>query len=256
MKLKLLTILFLLNIVLACSNDSKKALLDLNSPSSKPVAIVNGRINIYQNQLDSLIQDQLFEINLRTINYLVSNELLLLEAKNKNMSINALTYDMITSKANAILQTDIINYIDVNNLSYIDTVKIREYLTNLSINARQLEYLDSLKFVYDINYFICPSSKIKIQTDQLFSLDINDDKASKIDVFIISSFNCPACQRVQPKMKKIIKKYNNFVNFKFIYFADYVSNSAIACVAAKNQVSLIFIWCRLTILPSAPDFLT
>ena len=46
---------------------------------------------------------------------------------------------------------------------------------------------------------------------------------------------CSACQRIEKRIRKIYEKYNNKVNFKFVYFSDYISEAAFACEAASRQ---------------------
>ncbi|MFW5803984.1 MAG: DsbA family protein, partial [bacterium] len=52
---------------------------------------------------------------------------------------------------------------------------------------------------------------------------------------VVSDFGCISCQKAEIELQKLYKKYNKKVNFKFVYFSDYIDKSAIACEAAANQ---------------------
>ena len=43
------------------------------------------------------------------------------------------------------------------------------------------------------------------------------------------------CQKSEKILKTLYKKYNNKVNFKFVYYSNYIDKSALACVAAARQ---------------------
>jgi hypothetical protein len=179
----------------------------LGVKESEAIATINNQ-EIYSAQIDSMIDNQVIEIKMRTINYLISQNLLEQESCKKSVSKHELINEMVNAKARIVKSSDIENYINANNLTYIDTTKIREYLTNLNINSRQIEYIDSLKLVYDIEIRIFPTNSKKIPTLDLFSFYITENSKSKIDVYLISSFHCPACHRIQPKLQKIIIKYH------------------------------------------------
>jgi protein-disulfide isomerase len=61
------------------------------------------------------------------------------------------------------------------------------------------------------------------------------ENESSIVIYIVSDFSCPACQVAENQLKYLYKKYENKVKFKFIYFSDYISRSALACEAAAKQ---------------------
>ncbi len=73
-----------------------------------------------------------------------------------------------------------------------------------------------------------------VKTNELLSNNLTENK-STTEVFIISDFNCPACQKAEKELNKLYEKYNNDVNFKFVFYSDYIDKGALACEAAANQ---------------------
>ena len=49
----------------------------------------------------------------------------------------------------------------------------------------------------------------------------------KMQVFILSNFDCPSCQQAEETLQNLYNKYNNKINFKFVYFSDYIDKDAI-----------------------------
>jgi protein-disulfide isomerase len=213
------------------------------------IAIVDNQC-IYNNQLDSLMYEQIYEIQMRTVNFLISQKLLETEAHQRGITKDELINQMIKSKASVVRHSDIMNYINNNALTYVDTVKIYEYLTSLNTNYRQLEYVDSLKLAHDVSINILPKYLKEIKTNDLFSLNFNKPIKAYLTVQIISSFECPACQKIQPKLKNIMHTYNKIIQFQFIYFSDYIDNDALACTAAAQQGKFYEMYDLLTITPN------
>ena len=72
----------------------------------------------------------------------------------------------------------------------------------------------------------------------LFFQNITSDK-SALKVYVISDFGCNSCINAETKLRKLYEKYYKRVNFRFVYFSDYIDKSAIACEAAARQGEFI-----------------
>jgi len=79
-----------------------------------------------------------------------------------------------------------------------------------------------------------PSYFKELNVSGLFSHALTNS-GSRIEVYIISDFRCPNCQRVEEMLKKIYEKYNKKVCIKFIFCSDYIDEMAMACEAAWKQ---------------------
>ena len=58
---------------------------------------------------------------------------------------------------------------------------------------------------------------------------------SNNNVYIISDFKCPVCQKAEQTVQRFIQKYKNTINFRFIIASDYIDKGALACYAANKQ---------------------
>jgi hypothetical protein len=54
-------------------------------------------------------------------------------------------------------------------------------------------------------------------------------------VYVISNPHCFACKEVFANIEYLVNKYNNQVNFWFIYLSNYFENDAVAFMAAYKQ---------------------
>jgi len=58
-------------------------------------------------------------------------------------------------------------------------------------------------------------------------------------VYVISNPNCFSCKEIFDDIEYLVRKYNNQVNFWFIYLSNYFENDAIAFLAAHKQNKFI-----------------
>ncbi len=192
------------------------------------------RENVYLSQIDSIIGMQIYEQRLNTLQMFVAREILKKEAKKNNVTLNQFVEKQINEKCKEVTNQDFDTYISQNNISFVDTTNIILYLKNIKRKDRQKELIDSLKQYYAIRIKLQPPYFNHIETNDIYSLKINQNK-SHVEVLIISDFNCPSCQNAENQLEKLYKKYNNKVVFKFVYFSAYISKSALACEAAARQ---------------------
>jgi len=148
--------------------------------------------------------------------------------------VKEFTEKQINQKCEKVTKRDIEKYIKNGDISYIDTNNIKNYLLSQKQKDRQAELLDSLKQYYAIKIKLQPPFFNYIETDDIYSLNLNQNKAN-VELLIISDFTCSYCQNAEKQLEKLYKKYNNKVIFKFVYFSDYIGKSALACVAAAKQ---------------------
>lgn len=222
----LILVIFIFN---NCTNDKNKII----HVQHEIIATLDNK-NIYLNQIDSIIGMQIYEQRLNALELYVSKRILEEEAKKQNLLLKEFTEKQINQKCEKVTKKDIEKYIKKGNISYIDTNNIKSYLLSLKQKDRQGELLDSLKQYYAIKIKLQPPFFNYIKTTDIYSFNINQNK-SNIEVLIVSHFTCPYCQNAEKQLKKLYKKYNKEVNFKFVYFSDYIAKSALACAAAAKQ---------------------
>lgn len=169
---------------------------------------------------------------------LISRKTLQIEAKKQNLKLEELVKNKINILAEKVNNNDISNYIKREKITYIDTASIVQYLTLIKQKQRQKEYTDSLKEHTDINVLLIPPFFKEIDTTGIYYHNLNNTKADNI-VYIISDYKCPSCRKAESKVKKIIAKFNNNVEFRFVYHSSYIDKVALAIEAAKKQNAFI-----------------
>lgn len=92
----------------------------------------------------------------------------------------------------------------------------------------------SLKQYYPLRIKLRPPFFSTVDTKNLYSQSITSDNAP-LRVYIVSDFSCVNCQKAEVELQKLYKKYNNEVNFEFVFFSSYISKATIACGAADRQ---------------------
>jgi len=197
------------------------------------VATINKEI-ITVETIDSMLSTQIYEIRMNAIEILISRKILENESKKQNIPLEDLVKKEISLKCKKITTKDFQNYIKQSNNTYIDTNNILKYLEINKQKERQAQYIDSLKNIYTTKILLKPSFFKTIETADLYSQNITENN-SKIQVYIISDYKCPSCQKAENILNYLYKKYYNEVNFKFIYFSDYIGDDALACEAAAKQ---------------------
>ncbi len=67
---------------------------------------------------------------------------------------------------------------------------------------------------------------------------MNTTKTNNI-VYIISDFKCSTCRKTESKIKKIIDKFKDKIEFRFVYHSSYIDKCALAVEAASKQENFL-----------------
>lgn len=196
------------------------------------IATLDGE-NIYLNQIDSIIGMQIYEQRLNALQMFASRLILIKEAEKNDISLSQLVEEQINNKCDEVTKQDIDRYRFKNDFNIIDTAYMISQIKNEKQKERQFQYIDSLKQYYPLRIKLRPPFFNTIETSNLFYQNLTD--SATLEVYIISDFNCVSCQKIKIELEKLYKKYNKRVNFRFVYFSDYIDKSAIACEAAARQ---------------------
>ncbi len=117
------------------------------------VAIAEG-IEISLDSVDITISKQIFKLRNKIIDMEIAKILIKKEADKNNLSIKELIQKQIKNKSKNISLLDIEKYVLDQNITDADTSNIISYLTTYYEKERQDEFVDSLKYIYQINIFI------------------------------------------------------------------------------------------------------
>jgi len=141
----------------------------------------------------------------------------------------------VENKADKVDLNDYEKYIEINNIKSEkrDSISIISYLKTIKIKQRHDSFIDSLIDNAEIKIFLKQTNYKTIELNNIKSFDLTPE--NDLIVYIISDFDCPACQLIDNKINKIIEKYKYKVNFRYVYFSEYISKKALASYAAASQ---------------------
>jgi len=228
--LKILPAFIFIITIIACNRENKNKQI-FNKDNN--VAII-GTDTVKLQEIDSLASEPIYNIRMQALEVLISQKILSGEAKKQGVQLSELVENKINKFAEKVSEKDIKNYIERENITYIDTASIVQYLTLLKRKQRQEEYTDSLKENIDLQVMMMPANFKEVDTTGIYYHSLNNTKLKNI-VYIISDYKCPACRKAEKKLEKIFKKYKNRLEFRFVYFSSYIDKAGLASEAANNQ---------------------
>jgi protein-disulfide isomerase len=205
----------------------------------------------YCKDIDATVRQELFdELNrihsIRKIaaDFMIQKEILKIEAKTKNISTDNLLDNLYNKK---ITDANRIKYIKEND--YTEGIPILEkgYQT-YDIKSKKgkrvllerlkktilLEYIDSLKAVYNINIYLNPPTSPTIKIKNLMTY-YKGNLDSKVTFLQISDLECEMCREYAPLFNELYEKYKDSVRFGFTQFGSYTSLSAMALESSGKQ---------------------
>jgi protein-disulfide isomerase len=158
------------------------------------------RYQVLKNGLDDMIGQRLTEM----------------EAKNRNISIEALRQEEITAKITQATDADIQKFYEDNK----DRIKqpfeqikgrIQEYLNQRSQQQREQAFMRELRQRYNVAIAL-EAPKVDVSTD---NDPVRGTKDALVTIIEFSDFECPYCRRVQPALKRLLEEYDGRVRLVF-----------------------------------------
>ncbi len=204
--------------------------------NNRTIAEVEG-IKINLDSIDIIVSEQIFELRRKVIDIEIAKILIDKEADRNKLSNKELIQYQIKDKSKKITLLDIEKYILDQNITdaNIDTSNIISYLTAYYEKERQEEFIDSLKYIYQINMNLLPENLRSIDVSNIYSHSFNDVNNGSVNVYIFSDYLCPSCQKSEKILSKLFAKYSTKVNFYFVFYSSYIDKTALACEAASLQ---------------------
>ncbi len=170
-------------------------------------------INISEKTIDSIAQQQIYNLKLTILESYLDQQIIRYHQNKTGENYNSL-FEKIETK------------IDRN--LYSDTNKIKE--------ISYLKLIDSLKTIYSAEIKFKPPGFKNLKNEVFHYLSLTDKNTNV--VYIVSDFNCISCQRAKKTLIRIIEKYKNIVEFRYICFSEYYGIETFAFEAANRQNEL------------------
>jgi protein-disulfide isomerase len=225
----------------------------LKSQKSTVVASIEGLDSINLSEIDNLSKQELYDelnriyiIRKTTLNLLLKDKVLQLEAKKNNKSTELFLQNYFNKKINDSVLKEFIKH---NNLTYgipdlkrnlryfdIKSVEGHELLIEAVKKSLKQDLIDSLFKVFKVKILLNPPSPIEIDMNKK-NVYYRGNLSSKVSIIEVSDFECEACRKTFPIMKEIYIRYKDKVKFGFSNFSSYTTICAIAseCAAKQNK---------------------
>lgn len=246
MKFKLIICLLSYCILLFSCNTKKNKDLTLTN-----VAFTIDSVAYLYKDIDATVRQELFdELNriysIRKIasDFMIQEKLLEAEAKSNNISVDSLLRKLYKKK---ITNNSILKFIQNNNIQNEISLLERSYTSyNIKSDKGQKvlierfkkvilrEYIDSLKNVHKINFYLKPPISPTIKIKNLMTY-YKGNLDSKVTFLQISDLECEMCREYAPIFNELYQKYKDSVRFGFTQFGSYTSLSAIALESSGKQ---------------------
>lgn len=193
-------VVFLCIIYTSCSNRT----------NSDYLAIINND-TIYKEFVDSIIEPQINALRQRTLNSIINNDLVSIEANKQDLTRIEFLNQMFSE-------------IDSNNFSASEITDKKRLLFDSLITALKKEN------------FVLNKLESEIQNSSfLNNLDayiVGENSGKQITVFY--DYDCHSCMESFNILKDLIGENKN-IQFKFVYYSSYISKKAYVVDAAAEQ---------------------
>jgi len=174
-----------------------------------------------------------------TVNELIDNRVLDLEAAEKNTSHEAL---MASVKPKAVTETDQRAFYEAEQADLGQSFeqlapKIKEFMEGQALQEAQFDYLEALRKKYDANIAWDPMREtVEAVGPQL------GPRSAPVTIVEFSDFQCPFCRRLAPTLRELARRYPSQVHLVFrnmpltsIHHAAERAAKAGACAAAQGK---------------------
>ena len=229
------------------------SLIDLGCSKDRKGQIVAtiGHEHIYQNEVDSDIQNSLYELlfgifKVRTIalENMIDRRVLRKEASASNVTVDSLiAYHLVQYKA----RIPIGQFIKDNGLASgvvdparpfrlvpLSTSEGQAILQNSYHDYLKNEYLKRLREKYQVSINLAPPITPKLHLDGISFRSRGNQNAAR-SIWIISDFTCSSCQRYERTLKSLYRRYADKFQFKYVHFSSTVNRSMVFSECAGQQ---------------------
>jgi len=210
----------------------------LSCSENAPVVAKIDREKVYQNQVDSLISNDLKKLRKEALKIYIANKLLENDAAKKQLTVDEYEQQMIVDRAKKVTPGDIEEYFQYKNISEKDSVEIEkgsEHLKKVYQRFRFEVLIDSLKDVYNVRMLDEEKSHIpQIETDKLYSYSIGDEQA-KSKVYFIADYDCPECYHKFQLINELCQEMPDRFQLHYVNYSGGVTQKAKLAEAVYNQ---------------------
>jgi protein-disulfide isomerase len=165
------------------------------------------------------LQEQIFNLRQRQLNSMIDQKLLESEAAKRGVTIAGLVQSEIMAHVTLVTNEDVARFYDENRTKLQGDLpalegQIRNFLTAQRVEARQKEFLKSLRAAARIELLLPapPVFRSEVATSEA---PVRGASTAPVTLIEFSDFHCPYCRRVQPVLDELRGKYGDRI--KIVY---------------------------------------
>ncbi len=157
------------------------------------------------------LQEQMFNLRQKQLDTMIDQKLLEDESAKQGVTIATLVQSEITSRVSAATSEEARKFFDENSSKLQGDfekleVQIKNFLTAQRLQARQQEYLQSLRAAAKIDVFLArpPIFRSEVAVE---GAPVRGGANAPVTIVEFSDFHCPFCRKVQPVLDDLRTKY-------------------------------------------------
>jgi protein-disulfide isomerase len=186
---------------------------------------VNGE-SIMASEVDSKLgnslaqlQQQIYNLRQRQLESMIDQKLLEEESAKRGVTIAALVDSEVTSRVPAATSEDAQKFFQENSSKLkgdFDKLEdqIKQYLTAQRLQAKQQEYLQSLRAAAKVDVFLArpPIFRSEVAVE---GAPVRGAANAPVTIVEFSDFHCPYCRKVQPAIDELRAKYGSKIRIVY-----------------------------------------
>lgn len=188
-------------------------------------AVVNGTA-IMSADIDSKLgnnlaqlQQQIFALRQKQLETMIDQKLLEDESAKKGVTTAALMQAEISAKVTEATSEDAARFFKENSSRLQGDLKtledqIKSYLTAQRMQARQQDYLKSLRAAAKISVFLTPPPVFRSEVS-VEGAPVRGNVNAPVTIVEFTDFHCPFCRKVQPVLDELTKRYGSKIRLVF-----------------------------------------
>lgn len=181
-----------------------------------------------------MISKELFQLRMRGIKYIISDELVQIEASERNISVEALKEIEIVNKSKFPTEHDIREFKMLNKNANWDDHEIEKIVKEIYLREREAAFENYLYQKYKPEIFLLPPNIGKANTQHLLTFSLNgEDKG--LEIILIFDFDCMGCTDDLLRFRQLAKEYTKVATFKLVYLTANYGLPGNALMAARMQ---------------------
>ncbi|KAA0989798.1 thioredoxin domain-containing protein [Dyadobacter aurulentus] len=238
-KVKLAVLAFAF-VVLACVNKREK----------KVIAEIEGK-KIYFEDVDKLVENSIYEylfaineVRDITLNQLIDDKLLDLEASHRHVSVDSLMSFELSGLGKIFptkryvhenaLESGVVDPEHPFELIPIDSKRGENILLQSYRHYLRRKYLSALRIKYHVKVYLSPPESPAFNFDGI-SKQTRGNLTSKTSLSIVYNFSCNVCQEKDHIFRRLFEKYKDKARFNYFLLSPQVNQSILLADCAGKQ---------------------